>query len=389
MQQSNERCLVVGAGFSGAVVARRLAEAGMACTVIDERRHVAGNCHTEEDAETGILLHRYGPHIFHTDDEAVWAFVRRFGEWLPYRHRVFATTGGAVYRLPVNLHTINQLFGTTMGPEEAKAFIAARSQPNPQAANFREQALAMMGPELHEAFFRHYTRKQWGVADEHLPAKVIQRLPLRFDYDDNYFHHVRQAMPRDGYTAVVAAMLDHPLIELRLGARSEDAGTDWRHTFYSGGLDRYFGFRFGQLGYRTLRFEEIRGTGDMLGCPVMNFCDEDVAWTRMTEHRHLSPWRAPRSDVSIVWKEFPAAPGPGDALFYPLRLAGDDRVLAAYADLARHADGVTFLGRLGCYAYIDMDAAVARAIETADRALAALAAGGAPPAFVHDPLEGG
>lgn len=389
MQLSDERCLVVGAGFSGAVVARRLAEAGMACMVVDERGHVAGNCHTEEDAETGILLHRYGPHIFHTDDEAVWAFVRRFGEWLPYRHRVFAAAGGAVYRLPVNLHTINQLFGTTMSPAEARAFVGSRCEASPSPANFREQALAMMGPELYDVFFRHYTRKQWGIDDDRLPATVIRRLPLRFDYDDNYFHHSRQAMPRDGYSAVVAAILDHPLIELRLGLRGEDAGGGWRHVFHSGGLDRYFGARLGPLGYRTLRFEETRGTGDMLGCPVMNFCDADVGWTRMTEHRHLSPWRTPRSDVSIVWKEFPAAAGPGDTPFYPLRLAADDRLLAAYADLARQARGVTFLGRLGCYAYIDMDVAVARALETADRALVAFAQGEAPPAFVHDPLDCG
>jgi UDP-galactopyranose mutase len=377
--------LVVGAGFSGAVVARRLADAGLPCLVVDERGHVAGNCHTEEDAESGILLHRYGPHIFHTDDETVWSFVQRFGEWVPYRHRVFATAGGTVYRLPINLHTINQLFATAMGPEEARAFVQARGEAKLSAANFREQALAMMGPELYRTFFQHYTQKQWGIDDDRLPAALVQRVPLRFDYDDNYFFHSRQAMPRDGYTAIVRAMLDHPLIELRLETRSEDVAGDWLHIFYSGGLDRYFDFRLGPLGYRTLRFEELRVPGDVLGCPVMNFCDSTVAWTRMTEHRHLSPWRSNRSHVSVVWKEFSAEARPGDLLFYPLHLAKDKSVLDAYRSEARKTSGVTFLGRLGCYAYIDMDSAIRRALETADLALAALSSGASPPPFIHEP----
>lgn len=380
------RFLVVGAGFSGAVLARALAEAGLASLVVDERDHVAGNCHTAEDPATGIMVHRYGPHIFHTDDEDIWQFMQRFGEWADYRHAVFATVKGKVFSLPVNLLTMNQFYGMAMGPEEAKAFIAARCIANPEPANFHEQALALVGTDLYEAFFRHYTVKQWGIEAALLPASIFRRLPLRFSYDGNYFHHRRQAMPRDGYTAIIANMLRHPLIELRLEVAAEDLPEHFAHTFYTGSIDRYFGYRLGRLGYRTLRFEETRGRGDMLGCPVMNFPDAEVAWTRMTEHRHLSPWRKLDSDATIVWKEFPETAAAGSVLYYPLRLAGDERRLEDYVELARRSTGVTFLGRLGSYAYIDMDMAVKRALDMAATALSSLRDGQAPPVFAQDPL---
>lgn len=381
------RVLVVGAGLSGAVVARLLAEAGYKCLVVDERNHVGGNCHTSIDAATGILVHRYGPHIFHTDDAEIWDFMSRFGAWEPYRHRVFATTAGRVFSLPINLLTINQFFGTALGPEEARALIASKTVPIGQPVTFHEQALSMFGEELYEAFFRHYTEKQWGVDADRLPASVLKRLPLRFTYDNNYFHHSRQAMPREGYTAIVETMLAHEHIEVMLGCPAEVLAEDFRHAFYTGGIDRYFGYRLGHLGYRSLRFEEIRPKGDILGCPVMNFPGAGVPYTRMTDHAHLSPWRERPTDISIVWKEYPEAAVPGGPLFYPLRLAGDERLLREYVALAHSQPGVTFLGRLGCYAYIDMDMAVRRAIDTAQSALLAFAEGAAPPAFVHEPLS--
>jgi UDP-galactopyranose mutase len=380
------RILVVGAGFSGAVVARQLAEAGRASLVIDERDHVAGNCHTSVDAESGIMVHRYGPHIFHTDNEEVWTFVSRFCQWATYRHAVYSTVKDRVFSLPVNLLTINQFFGKAMTPEEARVFIAGLAIPSEHPANFREQGLNLVGEALYDAFFRHYTTKQWGAADTELPASILRRLPLRFSYDANYFHHQRQAMPLDGYTAVVDRMLAHPLIEVRLGVAHESLAESFAHTFYSGPLDRYFGYRLGRLGYRSLRFEELRLTGDALGCPVMNFPDADVPWTRMTEHRHLSPWRKPTGDTTIVWREYSEATEPGMTPYYPLRLVGDERMLRDYVGLANAEAGVTFLGRLGCYAYIDMDAAVGRALETAKVAIDALGAHRPLPAFVHDPL---
>lgn len=380
------RFLVVGAGLSGSVVARQLADAGFPCLVVDERDHVAGNCHTSLDDATGIMVHRYGPHIFHTDNETVWQFVGRFSEWVPYRHAVYSTVRGRVFNLPVNLLTINQFFGTAMSPAEARAFIAAKAVPIAEPANFREQGLSLVGDELYEAFFRHYTSKQWGTDDNSLPASILRRLPLRFSYDSNYFHHQRQAMPRDGYTALAARMLAHPLIELRLQTGAEQVSESFQHTFYTGPLDRYFGHRLGRLGYRSLRFEELRIEGDALGCPVMNFPDPDVPWTRMTEHRHLSPWVKPSGATTIVWREFSEATEPGKSPYYPLHLAGDQRLLKQYVGLAHAEPGVTFLGRLGCYAYIDMDVAIERAMETARVAIEAVSSQHPLPAFVHDPL---
>jgi UDP-galactopyranose mutase len=240
--------LIVGAGLSGAVIGRELAQAGHAVTIVDARPHVAGNCHTQRDAETGVMVHVYGPHIFHTDDEGVWAYVNRFMPFRPYRNRVKTVSGGKVYALPVNLHTINQFFGTALRPDEARAFIAARTEQGPAAPrNFEEQALSMVGRDLYEAFFKGYTQKQWGCDPADLPASILKRLPLRFNYDDNYFFHRFQGMPEGGYTAMVAAILDHPGITLQLNTtfRPGDAA-GFGHVFYSGPLDGWYGCDLGR-----------------------------------------------------------------------------------------------------------------------------------------------
>jgi UDP-galactopyranose mutase len=252
---ATSRYLMVGAGLSGAVIGRRLAEAGAEVTVVDARPHVAGNCHTLRDSETGVLVHVYGPHIFHTDDAEVWDYVNRFETFLPYRNRVKATVAGRVYSLPVNLHTINQFFGLALRPDEARALIEAKADTSirdPQT--FEEQALRFVGPELYEAFFKGYTIKQWGCAPSELPASILKRLPVRFNYDDNYFFHRFQGMPKDGYTAMVGRILDHPRISVHLDnrfARGEAGAYD--HVFYSGPLDGWFDYELGRLGtYRYL-----------------------------------------------------------------------------------------------------------------------------------------
>ncbi|MEW4959024.1 UDP-galactopyranose mutase, partial [Enterobacter cloacae subsp. cloacae] len=207
---------IVGAGISGAVIARLLAEQGISSVVFDKRSHIAGNCHSERDPQTNVMLHVYGPHIFHTDDKEVWDFVNAYSEFMPYTNRVKAVYKGNVYLLPVNLHTINQFFNKTLRPDEARAFIeskADKSIVDPQ--NFEEQAISMIGRELYEAFFKGYTRKQWGVEPTELPASILKRLPLRFNYNDNYFNHQYQGMPKEGYTEMVAKILDHELIEVR------------------------------------------------------------------------------------------------------------------------------------------------------------------------------
>jgi UDP-galactopyranose mutase len=382
------RILIVGAGFTGAVVARELAEAGLASLVIDERSHVAGNCYTARDRQTGVLVHRYGPHIFHTNDERVWSYVTRFADMKPYVNRVKAVVHGRVYSLPINLHTINQFFGTAMSPDEARAFIESRRAKeitNPRT--FEEQALSMIGREIYEAFFLGYTRKQWGVDPSRLPASILKRLPVRFNYDDNYFAHRHQGMPADGYTELVLNLLRHPSIEVRTACAFETLGRaeSFRHIVYTGPLDRYFGFAHGRLGYRTLDFEAEYGVGDVQGTAVMNYCDEAVPYTRVSEHKHFSPWEAAALERTVVFREYSRGAGPQDIPYYPLHLVDDRRLLARYVERAADEAGVTFAGRLGTYSYLDMDVTIGRALDTAAQLVSCLECGSGPPSFVHRP----
>jgi UDP-galactopyranose mutase len=377
---TDRRVVCVGAGFSGAVIAREFAEAGIGVLVIDERDHVAGNCHTEVDPETNIMVHRYGPHIFHTDNREVWDYVNRHATFKPYVNRVKAVSGGQVYALPINLHTINQLFGRTMTPAEARAFIAEKARGDiAEPQTFEEQALKFVGEEIYRAFFYGYTRKQWGVEPSELPAAILKRLPLRFTYDDNYFNHAFQGIPAEGYTALVASILDHPRIETRLGTRFEDLDEAPLHLFYSGPIDRYFDHRLGRLGYRTLDFEEIRSADDEgIGNAVLNYCDADVPWTRISDHKYFAPWSLGETTGSLQFREFSRACALGDIPYYPIRLVSDKDLLGRYVALAEAEVGVTFVGRLGTYRYLDMDVTIAEALKAGRAALAAIRAETAP-----------
>lgn len=377
------KVLLVGAGLSGAVIGRALAEAGHQCRIIDSRDHIGGNCHTERDAETGVMMHVYGPHIFHTDDQGVWDYVNRFARFMPFQNRVKTTSQGAVYSLPVNLLTINQFFGQTLRPDEARAFILAKADPSiEEPQNFEEQALRFVGRELYEAFFKGYTEKQWGCSPTELPASILKRLPLRFNYDDNYFFHRFQGMPRDGYTPMIQAILDHPRITVELETPFDPTmGKAADHVFWSGPLDGYFDYRLGRLGYRTLDFERFTYEGDYQGCAVMNYGDRDVPYTRITEHKHFSPWES--HEDSICYREYSRAAGPDDIPYYPIRLVEEKSLLAQYVALAEAAPAVTFVGRLGTYRYLDMDVTIREALDTAE---AFLAADGAMPAFVKSPV---
>ena len=381
------RYCIVGAGFSGAVIGRALAEAGHKVLVIDERLHVAGNCHSQRDPQTGVMTHVYGPHIFHTGDERVWAYVQRFGSMRPYRHRVQAVAGGMVYSLPVNLLTINQFFRKVMGPEEARAFVASKTRPISNPANFEEQALSMIGAELYEAFFRGYTRKQWGLDPAQLPASILKRLPLRFDYDDSYFAHPHQAIPERGYTELVAAILDTPNLELRLGARFEDLTEAFAHVVYSGPIDRYFRYDLGRLGYRTLDFETIRAKGDYQGTAVVNYCDEATPYTRVTEHKHFAPWEKdqvrrhdtlPRIQPILRPRRHSLLSDPTD------RRRGDAEEIRRSGD---GVAGVTFVGRLGSYRYLDMDVTIGEALSAADAMVERIAKAADIPVFFVPPLQ--
>ena len=377
---------IVGAGFSGAVLARELAEAGCKVDVFDTRPHVAGNCHTARDAQTDVMLHTYGPHIFHTSNEKVWDYIRRFGEFVPFVNRVKAITGGRVFSLPLNLLTINQFFGKTFAPAEAEAFFKEVGDSSIESpANFEEQALHLMGRDLYEAFFEGYTTKQWGMSPSALPASILKRLPVRFNYDDNYYASRYQGIPRDGYTAVVENLLAHPDIRVHLGMRFERSySSDYDHVFCSGPIDAWFGYDEGRLGYRTLDFVREDHSGDYQGNAVINYGDLSVPWTRISEHKHFAPWES--HEKTVVFKEYSRLCEEADTPYYPIRLVAEKTLLSRYVERARRESKVTFVGRLGTYRYIDMHVTIAEALDTAERFKEGMGTDRPMPAFVVDPL---
>jgi len=362
----NQVC-IVGAGFSGAVIAHELACAGYKCDVFEARPHVAGNCFTERAGQSGVMVHRYGPHIFHTDNERVWNYVRRFDEFVSFTNRVKAIANQRVYTLPINLLTINQFFGKAFTPAEAKAFIESMAeQAEHEPISFEEQALRFIGPDLYEAFFKGYTLKQWGVHPRELPASILKRLPVRFNYDDNYYTSRFQGIPRNGYTTIVEKLLDHSNITLTLNkkVRREDCRA-YDRVFYTGPLDEWFTFSEGRLAYRTLDFQEEWHAGDYQGNAVINYCDRDVPWTRICEHKHFSPWES--HDATVIYKEYSRACGENDIPFYPVRLVDDKQALERYQRLAQEEPRITFVGRLATYRYLDMDIAIEEALIHARR----------------------
>ena len=380
------KILLVGAGFSCAVVGRKLAEHGFNVTIIDSRSHVAGNCHSERDTDTGVMTHVYGPHIFHTDDQEVWEYVNKFVTFMPYINRVKTTSQGKVYSLPINLHTINQFFDKTLSPDEAKDFMASlgdQSITDPQT--FEDQALKFVGQDLYEAFFKGYTMKQWGCHPSELPASILKRLPVRFNYNDNYFFHKFQGMPENGYTELVEKILDHPNITVQLNTSFVRTMTsDFDHVFYSGPLDGYFDYELGRLGYRTLDFEKFTYNGDYQGTAVMNYGDADVPFTRITEHKHFSPWE--EHEGSVCYREFSRECDKDDIPYYPIRLVDEKALLSQYVNKAKLEENVTFLGRLGTYRYLDMDVTIREAMDTADTFLHCAAEGSEMPSFVKEIL---
>ena len=364
--------IIIGAGLTGAVIARQLADSGTCSITLFERRdHLAGNCFTFRDPASGTMLHKYGPHIFHTNDTEVWTYIQRFALFEPFKHRVVARYQGRDYGLPVNLDTINAFYGTQFTSDEARDFIASRclklARP---AANAEEQALSTLGHELFNAFYKGYIAKQWSRPPSDLPASVAARLPMRFDREDCYFGHKHQGQPRFGYTALVEALLDHPAITVH--TETEITRADLRsadHVFWSGPLDAYFDHAEGRLGYRTLRFEELRAPTPIQGRAVVNYSDPDVPWTRIAEHSFFTPWETPRE--AVAFREYADDCSPEDEPFYPIRLISEKAVLARYIERAKAEKNITFAGRMGTYRYIDMDIAVREALDCAAQFLRA------------------
>jgi UDP-galactopyranose mutase len=351
------KVLIVGAGFSGAVIAERLSLKHPNCeiTIIDERDHIGGNCFTYSDIDTGVTVHKYGPHIFHTDKKHVWEYIQNFCTMMPFINRVKSVVNGEVYSMPINLHTINQFYGSALSPSEVGEFFKQIScRYNKEPENFEEQALSMIGEDLYNAFFYGYTKKQWGCEPKELPASILKRLPVRFNYDDNYYNSQYQGIPQNGYTEIFKNMLNRPNIKLILNQKFETYvnNTNYDHIFYTGPIDRLFDYKFGRLSYRTVTFEKQVSEGDFQGNAVINYPSEDVKFTRIHEHKHFTPWLS--FDKTVYFKEYSKETEITDEPYYPKRLRRDMELFEKYQLEATYIPNFTLLGRLATYRYLDM-----------------------------------
>jgi UDP-galactopyranose mutase len=366
----NADLVIAGSGFFGLTIAERCAdELGLRVLVVERRPHIGGNAYSEPEPETGIEIHRYGAHLFHTSNAQVWEYANRFTAFTGYQHRVFSIYKGRVYPLPINLATICEYFGAAMSPDEARALIAeqAAEVKAGQAANLEQKAVSLIGRPLYEAFIRGYTFKQWQTDPVDLPPEIITRLPVRYTFNNRYFSDTFEGLPAGGYTAWLERMAGHPAIEVRLGTdfsslRADAAGSV--PVVYTGALDAYFGYAAGDLGWRTLDFElEVLATGDFQGTPVMNYADADVPFTRIHEFRHFHPERDwYPGDKTVIMREFSRSARRGDEPYYPINTAADRERLLAYREMATREPGVLFGGRLGTYKYLDMHMAIGSAL---------------------------
>ena len=360
--------VIVGSGLFGLTVARLAAERGFKCLILERRSHPGGNAWSELDPETGIEVHKYGSHLFHTSNEKVWAFVNRFSSFNNYQHHVFSRFDNRVFRLPVNLQTINDYFGLDLTPKQARTFLDEQTAAfqATRDLNLEGRAKALVGEALYQAFFKGYTAKQWGVDPSELPAEVISRLPLRTSYDSRYFKDKYEGLPVEGYFGLVNNMLDHPKIDIWLTVDYFDVKSEIDPAVpvvYCGPIDRYFNFSLGELGWRTLDFHwERHAVDDYQGCAVMNYADESVPWTRIHEFRHLHPERN-YGESTIISKEFSRiSSGVDDEPYYPMNALRDRTILDGYRKLASREPNTFFGGRLGTYQYLDMHMAIASAI---------------------------
>jgi UDP-galactopyranose mutase len=363
--------VVVGSGFFGLTIAERCAtELDLKVLVLERRYHLGGNAYSEFDPETGIEVHKYGTHLFHTSNEKVWDYVNRFTTFTNYQHKVFGKFKGQVYSLPMNLALINSFFGKSHTPDEARALIAEQSSEidTKDARNLEEKAISLIGRPLYEAFIKGYTAKQWQTDPTELSADIITRLPVRYNFDNRYFNDKYEGLPTDGYTAWLTRMADHPNIEVRLDTDflDEDVAAEFKGkvpVIYTGPVDEYFGNVEGRLSWRTVDLEvETVDVDDYQGTGVVNANDPDVPFTRVLEFKHLHPERTYLPGKSIVVHEFSRFAEPEDEPYYPINTADDREKLLKYRDLAEKEPMVLFGGRLGTYKYLDMHMAIASAL---------------------------
>lgn len=370
--------VVVGSGLFGLTIAEQAAtELGLKVALLDRRSHIGGNAYSEKEKQTGIEVHRYGAHLFHTSNERVWEYVNRFTDFTNYVHRVYTHHNGIVYPMPINLGTINQFFNAAYSPAEAKALIAEQAGElagtDPQ--NLNDKGISLIGRPLYEAFIKHYTAKQWQTPPEELPASIISRLPVRYTYDNRYFNDKYEGLPVDGYAAWLERMAARPNIEVHLNTDFFESGHEYSRenvlgqipVVYTGPVDRYFDYAEGDLSWRTIDLEEeVLPIEDFQGCSVMNYPDADVPFTRIHEFRHFHPERDYTKDATVIMREFSRFANKGDEPYYPVNTAVDREKLLAYRDLAKGEDNVLFGGRLGTYKYLDMHMAIASALSMFD-----------------------
>ena len=356
--------LVVGAGFAGSVLSERLAsQHGARVLLIDRRDHVGGNAYDEPN-EAGILYHKYGPHIFHTNSDAVVEYLSQFTGWRPYEHRVLARVRGQIVPIPINRTTLNMLFDANLRTDaEAADYLASRAEPVDEIRTSEDVVINAVGRELYELFFRGYTRKQWGLDPSELDKQVTSRIPTRTNTDDRYFSDAFQAMPLHGYTAMFEKMLDHPLIDKSLGTDfrdlTDEASRIADHIIYTGPIDEYFDFRFGKLPYRSLKFDHQTLDQEWFQpVAVVNYPSEDVPFTRISEYKHLTGQKAP---VTTITYEYPSAEGDP---YYPIPRPENQELFKKYEALADATPNVTFVGRLATYRYYNMDQIVGQALAT-------------------------
>ena len=359
--------IIVGAGMYGSVFARCAAEAGRRALLIDRRPHIAGNCYTEQ--VDGVEVHRYGPHIFHTNDPDVWGFVNRLAKFNNYRHRGLVRHRDRLYSFPINLATLHQVWGTST-PLEAKRKLEEVREPDDRDT-LESWAVSQIGRELYELFIRGYTTKQWGRDPSELPSSIIKRIPIRLTWDDNYFDDRFQGVPIDGYTRMFENMLDHPNIKIETGvdffANRRELEAAAPRVVYSGKIDEFFDYRFGQLDYRSLRFRTTRLSGDFQGAAIVNYADRNVPYTRVVEHKHFA---MRESERTVVTFEYPQAYEAGREPFYPVRDWRSVQIYQRYRKLADESSAIIG-GRLGSYQYFDMHQVIGQALVAAERELRA------------------
>lgn len=370
--------VVVGSGLFGLTIAERVAnDLGRKVVVVEKRQHIGGNAYSEFEEETGIEVHKYGAHLFHTSNERVWEYVNRFTAFTNYVHKVYTVHKGEVYPMPVNLGTMNQFFNAAMGPAEARALVAEQSQElgDKEPENFVEKGISLVGRPLYEAFFMNYTAKQWQTAPEDLPALIVSRLPVRYNYDNRYFSDMHEGLPVDGYAAWLERMAASPNITLLLDTDFFDDSHEYSRdkvvgkvpVVYTGPIDRYFDYAHGDLAWRTVELEkEVLPIEDFQGTSVMNYADMDVPFTRIHEFRHFHPERDYPKDKTVIYREYSRFANRDDEPYYPINTDEDREKLLQYRAAAKQEPNVLFGGRLGSYKYFDMHMAIGAALSAYD-----------------------